>query len=428
MNKNRVMAARHPAPPRAAPLLVMCLMAAASAAAPRAGGGSGAPVSTASPRAVPSTGGASAAAAVDAGAQHARLLRQGFIRVPGVLPRGEALAWRDVVLEASAAEAAECASCTLDAASSLGDERCFACDGTTVARTGGGAVRSFTRARRLHEFAPSLASLTHSRALARVAAAAMNVTRVRLYQATTFVKAPGDAPSAWHQDAAATPLHTDRMVTLWLALDDLPADAGALEFARGSHLPGVPPPSLRDLPLPRRLRAMTRWSDADVTNGTGLAIVPARAMAAGDATLHLGWTLHAARPNGSGRHRPAVAITYFADGARVHPELLRVESAGGGSGGVGGGGGGGEGGADDAGGVRLSTADGSTLVVRLLADDAGTWAAWLRARPPLLVPGAPARHDTLVPVVYDAADGDGDGGAASASVGARGDVDGARGG
>ena len=28
--------------------------------------------------------------------------------------------------------------------------------------------------------------------------------------------------------------------------------------------PGVPPPSLRDLPLPRRLQAMTRWSDAEL--------------------------------------------------------------------------------------------------------------------------------------------------------------------
>jgi hypothetical protein len=56
---------------------------------------------------------------------------------------------------------------------------------------------------------------------------------------------------------------------------------------------------------------------------------------------------------------------------------------------------------DDERSIRLSTADGaSTLAVRLLSDDVGTWMRWLQARPPVLVPGQPVRDDTLTPLVW----------------------------
>ncbi len=123
-------------------------------------------------------------------------------------------------------------------------------------------------------------------------------------------------------------------------------------------------------------------------------------MRAGDATLHLGWTLHAAPPNRSGKPRPALAVTYFVDGARVHPQLLRYE-------GIGSGGNGPDSvraaGAADLKAVRLTTYGGSMLVVRLLADDAATWTRWLAARPPVLIPGTPVKDDELTPVLFDAA-------------------------
>ena len=82
----------------------------------------------------------------------------------------------------------------------------------------------------------------------------------------------------------------------------------------------------------------------------------------------------------------ALALQYVADGARVYSDLLEM----------------GETGADGLRGVRFDAADGGPpLFVRLLADDAITWSAWLRARPPLLIPGQPVAHDALLPLVYD---------------------------
>lgn len=325
---------------------------------------------------------------------HAQLIRDGYVRVPSVLARGEALALGARVATAAAAEAAQCALCSAAEAGDVTSSSCFGCAAAPGAS-------SFARAWRLAELDPVLASLVTSARLASYAALAMDVPAVRLYQATAFLKHPGDAPSAWHQDAAACPLHTDKLVTLWVALDDVPVAAGPLRFVRGSHLPDVAgPPSLRGLSPLARLGAMARWTDADMRAMTGLTITAPRAMSAGDATLHLGWTLHGAPPNTSNATRPALAVTYFADGARVHPDLLELE---------------GEGAAPPtaAGALRGMRLDaeggGQALYVRLLSDDARTWLPWLRARPPVLIPGAPVRHPTLTPLVFSLPTPRGDG-------------------
>ena len=321
---------------------------------------------------------------------HASLLRDGHARVDALVAGATAAAWLPRVLAAARAEEAACARCPAAARDDPSNAACYCCPAPPA------SPRAFFRARRLAAFDSSLAALPLERALARAAAAALAVPRVRLYQWSAFVKAPGEAASAWHQDSAASPLAGDKSVTVWLALTDVPSEAGSLRFATGSHLPGVPLPSLRDVPLPQRLARMARWEDADVAR-TGCALTPARAMRAGDATLHLGWTLHSAPPNFSPGVRVALAVQYFADGARVHPELLALDDAG-------------EAAAVAATGavapaahrgVRFEAADGGpALLVRLLADDAITWTAWLRARPSLLVPGMPAAHSELMPLAW----------------------------
>ena len=336
------------------------------------------------------------AAAVSAAARlpadlHSSLLRDGHARVDALIAGATAESWLARVLAAARAEEAACARCPAAAVEDPANSTCFCCPAASAS-----SPRSFFRARRLAAHDASLAALPHARELARAAAAALAVPRVRLYQWSAFIKAPGDGVSAWHQDAAASPLAGDKSVTVWLALSAVPAEAGPLRFASGSHLPGVPLPSLRDVPLAQRLARMALWDDADMAR-TGCPLTPARAMNAGDATLHLGWTLHAAPPNLSPYARVALAVQYFADGARIHPDLLALDD--------------GEAAVAAATGavmapaahrgVRFEAAEGGpALLVRLLADDTITWSAWLRARPPLLVPGAPVAHPELTPLVW----------------------------
>ena len=307
---------------------------------------------------------------------HSTLLQDGFVRIRGLLPPEEALAWGARVAAASAAQTASCPY-----ASTAGAPGCAGFRGD-----------SFTRGRALEAADAALLQLSHSPHLARAAAQVLNVSRVRLDQATAVIKSPGAAPSAWHQDAAACPLHTDKLATLWLALAPVPPEAGPLVFAAGSHLPGVPLPSLRDLAPRQRLGAMAKWTTAQVRNLTGLRVSKPLALAPGDATLHLGWTLHAAPRNAHATaQRIALAITYFADGARVHPELLEMEEAGAGGGGDG----------SEGKGVAFVGEDGRQLRVNLLQDDAETWGPWLHKKPSMLVPGAPVRDPVLTPLLYD---------------------------
>ena len=95
-------------------------------------------------------------------------------------------------------------------------------------------------------------------------------------------------------------------MTCWFPLHDVaPSEAGGtgLAYASGSH---------RDLALP-----MWYGQDGDATDRYD--IVDHGAYAAGDVSWHHGWLLHSA-PENVGADRTAVAVSFFADGARLVDE------------------------------------------------------------------------------------------------------------
>lgn len=120
-----------------------------------------------------------------------------------------------------------------------------------------------------------------------------------------------------HQDSTAAPVDTDKLLTIWLSLDEWGAsvDTGALVFATGSHKASSRP-SLRKLPLQQRVASVAHLSDEDIAADwklAGVDAVPTPAFSllpeetaatvnlegeqqlfAGDASVHLGWTFHRA--------------------------------------------------------------------------------------------------------------------------------------
>ena len=296
--------------------------------------------------------------------------------------------------------------------------------------------KSFVRASNLHRRDERVRAFVESRALGSLASSLLNVTRVRLYQSTAFFKEPGDTLSAWHYDQVAAPLDTDEFVTIWIPLDTVRARQGTLKFARGSHLersaasslknadshgydhdhdhdekdtqkkssgssfgtvvgggrhqkqgrkgkgvlstPPDPPLSLRSVPRAQRVASVRYLADGDVTPYYN--IDEAGDLDLGDATAHLGWTLHRADGNPTTSPRRAFACTYVADGARVYEDLIHVGPARG-----------------QVRGVELSAGN-QPLTVQLLTDDTDTWLPWLFEG--ALVPGQPLRSK-LAPVVFD---------------------------
>ncbi len=148
-----------------------------------------------------------------------------------------------------------------------------------------------------------------ARCFARVAAELMGVRGVRLYHDQALYKEPGGGPTPWHQDQHYWPLETDRTITMWMPLVPASELTGTMSFASGSNASGY----LGDLPISDR-------SDEELSRlvkERGFRVVAGGAMAAGDATFHSGWTLHAAPGNRSDAPREVMTIIYFADGVRV---------------------------------------------------------------------------------------------------------------
>ncbi|MDH4168610.1 MAG: phytanoyl-CoA dioxygenase family protein [Acidimicrobiia bacterium] len=161
--------------------------------------------------------------------------------------------------------------------------------------------------------------------VAELVAGLMHSREVRFFHEHVLVKEPGtDEETPWHHDQPYYCVDGDQVCSVWLSLDDVPADHG-LRFVVGSHRGGYH--------LPRRfLDAEPYWSGQDtvgftpVPNIEGLARLPADHpdrpeitafdVAAGDAIVFHMRTLHAAAGTPSlHRRRRAFTTRWLGDDA-----------------------------------------------------------------------------------------------------------------
>lgn len=166
----------------------------------------------------------------------------------------------------------------------------------------------------LHALSPALAELATLGPPAALAVALLGA-RVQLVNMQYFSKPPGRVlPTPPHQDSAyfllADPSHA---VTLWLALDDVDEENGAIEYVRGSHLGGLLPH------VPTGVLGFSRGL-ADTAPVKGADNLVQRA-SPGDLFAHHGLTIHGAGANVSAtRQRRALGFIYYAVEAVVDAE------------------------------------------------------------------------------------------------------------
>lgn len=154
--------------------------------------------------------------------------------------------------------------------------------------------------------------------LGMIAGQLLDVSAVRLYQDSLFVKEPGCGPTEWHSDLRMCPFNTNDFLTMWIPLVPVPdQDNGGtgLSFATKSHV---------DFSLPFWFNPdEVELSDRYFVNDHG-------AYALGDVSVHHGWTLHSAPPNLTKETRFALSLSFVADGVPMLPlseqdnGLLRV--------------------------------------------------------------------------------------------------------
>jgi len=129
------------------------------------------------------------------------------------------------------------------------------------------------------------------------------VRAVRVQVTNLLVKEPGEhGATEFHQDFPWMPMDRSAMLTVWLALVDVPADMGSLRFYSGSHRCGL------------LGRSFTRAGDDQLSAHpwlTELEPSPPLDLSAGDATVHHALTVHGAPANRRDRTRLSFTVTYF---------------------------------------------------------------------------------------------------------------------
>src|SRR5687767_12267693 len=130
---------------------------------------------------------------------------------------------------------------------------------------------------------------------AQIAADLLGVEKVRLYHDQALLKEPGGGHTPWHQDKYYWPLDTDKMITMWMPLIDVDEEMGMITFASGSHKLGA----VESIEISDKSEELF---DRFVSENQ-FEIAKASSMKAGDATFHLGWTIHSAGPNRTERMR-----------------------------------------------------------------------------------------------------------------------------
>lgn len=168
--------------------------------------------------------------------------------------------------------------------------------------------RAFLQVMNLWERSPLVGRFVMGQRLARVAAQLLGVRGVRLYHDQSLYKEPGGGLTPAHADQYYWPLASDRTVTAWIPLQDVPMAMGPLGFYSGSH----DVPEGRDLGISDASEEVISARMAHL--GHPYVCAP---FALGDVSFHLGWTFHRAEPNTSDRPRSVMTVIYMAEDTRL---------------------------------------------------------------------------------------------------------------
>lgn len=161
--------------------------------------------------------------------------------------------------------------------------------------------RAFLQVSNIWRQSPAVERFVRSKDLARLAAELLGVGSVRLYHDQALYKEPGGGITPWHADQYYWPLRSDRSVTVWIPLQDTPAEAGPLAFAAGSHRYNY----ARDLEISAESEErISHLVDQQFEED-------ASPYALGDVSYHLGWTFHHAGENTAAYPRRVMTIIYI---------------------------------------------------------------------------------------------------------------------
>jgi ectoine hydroxylase-related dioxygenase (phytanoyl-CoA dioxygenase family) len=164
-----------------------------------------------------------------------------------------------------------------------------------------------------------------------LAAQLLRSSRINLLQDVVFIKVAGSRKKfLWHHDRIYTPIQGEKVVTFWMAPENVTLHSGGIEFIKGSHRwteDFGPPPSLSAMSklLPQY------WWKTKKTNLGYRTVEEADAFSEdnvvsldlkrGDILAFNGDILHRSGPNLSdGIDRKGYSVRYAGDDIKYHPD------------------------------------------------------------------------------------------------------------
>jgi non-heme Fe2+,alpha-ketoglutarate-dependent halogenase len=136
-----------------------------------------------------------------------------------------------------------------------------------------------------------------------------------------FCKMPRDTQRvSWHQDAAYWPLTPSKTLTVWLAIDDVDEENGAMRVIPGSHRHGEiafeESKSEENNILSTTVKSPETYGDEPVSI----------ALNAGQIEMHSDLLLHGSEPNPSSRRRCGLVMRYISPDVRALDDFWRQKS------------------------------------------------------------------------------------------------------
>jgi len=163
-----------------------------------------------------------------------------------------------------------------------------------------------------------VASVVHSPEIGRAAAKLARWPGARLAQDNLLWKPPGSRSIGFHRDNAyATWLRPQEMLSCWIALDDVSANTGTVEFAAGSHHWSIGNTPGGEFHAPDDYMATVRSAAANEGADIGLHALE---VPAGGGSFHHGWLWHGSGPNSSQQDRRGLVVHCISSEARFHRE------------------------------------------------------------------------------------------------------------
>jgi ectoine hydroxylase-related dioxygenase (phytanoyl-CoA dioxygenase family) len=142
----------------------------------------------------------------------------------------------------------------------------------------------------------------------RLAAQLAGYRGVRILQDNVLWKPPGTKAIGFHQDSSyADYLVPSEMITCWISLHETQADAGPLEFVRGSHAWPKSPPTRAQFHAPDDWLAGAREAAPDGAEPETVPVV----VKPGGGSFHHGLTWHGSAPNTSGAVARMALVSHF---------------------------------------------------------------------------------------------------------------------